>query len=206
MLEKNKKLSSLDTLFLGKEKEYFIDNFATLVSSGIGVLTALESVKLEIHSKRLKKVVDAMKDDIEEGTPIWLAFEKSGILPKNVIALVKIGEQTGRLSENLKIIAIQQKKDRSFRSKIRSGMMYPGFVLGLTLVVGLVVAWFIIPRLANVFAGLHIDLPLITRVLIATGAFLGQYGYIAVPSFLLIVAVSAYFIFTFSKTKFIGEA
>lgn len=205
---KNKiiKLSSWDALFLGGEKEYFLENFAALVSSGIGVLTALESVKSEIRSKRLRKIIDAIKEDIEGGSPIWRTFEKSGILPKNVISLVRVGEQTGRLSENLKIIVVEQEKDRSFRSKIRSGMLYPAFVLSLTLVVGLGVSWFIIPRLAKVFEGLHIPLPIITKALIAVSAFLGQYGYIAVPSFVIVLALTIYFVFIFPKTKFVGEA
>lgn len=215
MFEKNKeqekeneviKLSFFDTFFLGTERDYFLENFANLVSSGIGVLTALDSVRSEIRSRRLRKIIDSMREDVEAGSPIWRTFEKSGILPKNVIALVKIGEQTGRISENLKIVVSQQEKDRSFRSKIRSGMLYPTFVLGLTFIVGLGVSWFIIPRLANVFAGLHVQLPLVTRILITSGTLLGQYGYIFIPSLLIVLFFVFYFFFFFPKTKFIGEA
>ena len=68
-------------------------------------------------------------------------------------------------------------------------MMYPIFVLTVTLVVGVGIAWFILPRLVTVFSQLGLELPTATRLLIATGEFLGEYGAIAMPIFLLIVFI-----------------
>ena len=85
-------------------------------------------------------------------------------------------------------------------------MMYPLFVLGLTLVVGVGIAWYILPKLAAVFSQMHATLPLITKYLIGLGGFLGRYGGIVVPLFLIFVALSVYFIFFFPKTKYIGQA
>jgi type II secretory pathway component PulF len=83
--------------------------------------------------------------------------------------------------------------------------LYPLFVLVLAVIIGLFIAWFILPRLALVFLQLKIELPFLTKILIQFGLFLGSYGLYAVPIFLLCLIVLLFFIFSFSGTKIIGE-
>lgn len=85
-------------------------------------------------------------------------------------------------------------------------MIYPVVVLSLTVIVGLGIAWFVLPRLASVFSSLRLELPAITRAMIAAGNFLGDYGSIVIPTFLGLAAVLIYLFFFYSKTKFIGQA
>jgi type II secretory pathway component PulF len=85
-------------------------------------------------------------------------------------------------------------------------MIYPVLVLVVTAVIGTAVAWFILPRLALVFRQLKIDLPVLTRILIDVGAFLSDYGVIAVPVVGIAVALGLYLIFWHPKTKRSGEA
>ncbi len=204
-----KKTGKLAMFFLmlgtGKEREYLVENFSMLVSSGINISIALESVEREMKTAGMKKTLQLMREEILGGSSIWRAMEKSGIFPRNAISLTKIGEESGRLPQNLKVIAIQEQKEKVFRSKIRSAMMYPVLVLSLTLFVGIGIAWFILPRLATVFSQMKIDLPAITKILIATGIFLKNYGTIAIPVFLFVVGAIIFFTFSFSKTKFIGQ-
>ncbi len=190
---------------MGKEKDYFIENLGMLLSSGMGIISALNSVKEEIKSRSLIKQIDAIIEDIENGSPIWRALDKAQMVSPHVVSLIKIGEEAGRLSKNLEVVVIEQQKERLLKSKIRSAMMYPILVLTMTLVIGTGIAWFILPRLATVFAQLKLKLPFITKALIGFGTFLGQYGYIAVPVFLICLTLSIYFIFFFRRTKFIGE-
>lgn len=191
---------------LAKERDYLVENLSMLVGGGMTVLSAIEAVSADIRTSGMKKILALLRDDVESGSPLWKAFEHSGLFRDHTISLVRLGEETGRLSENLKLVAAQEEKDRIFRSKIKSAMMYPVFVLSLTLVVGVTIAWFILPRLATVFAQLRIDLPLITQWLIAIGGFLGKYGFVALPLFVVVLGLVIFFIFYFHKTKFIGQA
>lgn len=134
------------------------------------------------------------------------AIRKMKFLPEHVISLIQIGEDTGNLAENLKLIVEQEQKERVFRSKLRSAMMYPLFVVFVTVVVGVGISWFILPKLSTVFDQLKMDLPLITRALVGVGNFLSDYGVIAVPAFFLVMAIIMFFMFFFKKTKFIGQA
>ena len=89
------RMSRFSTFGLGKEKEYFIDNLTMLLTSGMDILLALEAIKSELRSKQMKRVVDSLKSDINEGSPIWRALKKTNFLPDHVISLIRIGEETG---------------------------------------------------------------------------------------------------------------
>ncbi len=205
--KKNKKKITLpfQNFGIGKEREYLVENLSMLVGSGMGIPFALESIKSEMRSRRMKNVLASILESVDAGVPFWRALESVKIFPPYMVSLIRTGEESGNLSENLKVVALQDQKERQFRSKIRSAMMYPIFVLGLTMFVGIGIAWFILPRLAIVFSQLKLELPLVTRMLILTGEFLGEYGAIAVPLFLVFVGVIVYLVFIFQKTKFIGQ-
>ena len=196
----------LANLGLGKEKEYFIEQLSMLLGAGMPVALALSAIEKEIKSGRLKKVIAEIGTDIESGSTISASLEKAGIFPQSTISLIKIGEQSGRLSENLKVVALQEQKEREFRGKITSAMMYPAFVFTLTIAVGLGISWFILPRLASVFASLKADLPLITVWLIKFGSFLGHYGIYVIPAFIAASLLLIFFVFIFKKTNFLGQA
>lgn len=190
---------------MNKEKDYFLENLATLFSASLDVTEALKALEDEMQTRRMRSVLQSVRVDIESGCSLSKALERAKIFPEHVISLIRIGEETGRLPENLEVVALERAKDREFRSKIRAAMIYPAIVLTLTVVVGAGISWFILPRLANVFGELGVDLPLITKYLIATGDFLSIYGLAIIPPFLVGFLLITFFIFFYSRTNFIGE-
>src|SRR3989344_1427643 len=156
---------------MSSEKDYFIENLAMLLSSGMSITAALTSIEGEMRTRKMRKEIAGIKQEIDNGSSISTALQKSGLVSPHVISLLKIGEESGRLSENLEVIVVEGEKDRLFKSKIRSAMIYPVMILSVTLVVGIGIAWFILPKLANVFRQLQLELPFVTRVLISFGLF-----------------------------------
>lgn len=189
----------------GRERAYFIENLSVLLASGMSILEVLDALSADIRSGRMRRIITRMREDIESGVSLSRALGASGLFSAHAISLIRIGEESGRLSENLSLVAREEEKDRQFRSKIRSAMMYPVFVLTLTLVIGVGIAWFILPKLALVFSQLKLALPLLTRVLIGTGMFLGEWGSVVVPLFALCAAFGIYLVFFFPKTRHIGQ-
>src|SRR3989338_7228544 len=151
-----------------------------------------------ISSDEKEYFIDNLSMLLTSGMDVSLAF-------KHIISLIRVAEQSGRLDESLGVIVTQQEKNRLFKSKIRAAMMYPVFVLFLAMIVGIGIAWFILPRLATVFSQLNLELPLITRLLIQLGTFLSKHGSVAVPGFILTISLLFYFIFIFEKTKVAGQ-
>lgn len=190
---------------MNEQKEYLIENLALLLDSGMNVLASLEAIRTETRSGTMKKKITAMIADVDNGSTLWHALEATKMYQGYIISLVRIGEESGRLPENLQIIVNQQKKQRTLTSRLRSALIYPGIVLSMTVILGLGIAWFILPNLAKVFASLHLKLPLISQILIGTGVFLGKYGIIVVPSIIFGMLFMIFILFINKKTKFIGE-
>lgn len=174
------------------EKDYLIENLSLLISSGVDINSALSAIKSELRSKSAKKIIDNLQSGIDDGLSLSAALEKSHFLSSQNISLIKIGEASGKLPENLKVITIALQKERLFRSKIYSAMIYPGIVFSLTLTVGLGISWFLLPRLAMTFSQLKVELPPLTKALIYFGNFLGSYGIVAVPAFLVLFIAFIY--------------
>lgn len=192
-------------LSFGKERDYFIENLSLLVSSGMPVLDAVRAIEKELKSLKMKRTVAKLVVELEEGGTLWRSLEKTEMFNDYSISLIRIGEESGRFVENIKLIAEQEEKSKQFKSKIRSASMYPVIVLVLALVVGLGIAYFILPRLALVFSQLNLDLPLATKILIGAGVFLQAHGVIVLPLIAIVLVLSFYLIFYYPKTKIVGQ-
>lgn len=186
-------------------KDSFIESLSMMVGSGMDILASMSAIESETRSHRVKTMLGRLRDMVSEGSALSEALARLGMASPHAVSLIRIGERSGRLAENLAVVALQSERDRMFTAKLRSAMMYPLFVLVLALLVGAGVAWFILPRLANVFSSLHAELPAITRALIAAGNFLTVYGSIAIPAALAAIFILFFLIFGFSKTQWIGQ-
>lgn len=203
---KPRRIGFFGRLFLGSSRDYIIENLTLLADSGMGILSALDSISEGSRSKRVKRIIDQIRLDVDSGSPLWEALYFSSIFPEKAISLIKIGERSGKLTDNLKVVSEQQQKERSFNSKIKGALMYPVFVLVIATVIAIGISWFILPKLAMVFAQLKIKLPLITRILIDFGHFLGQYGSVVVPSFIIVFLLTIYILFFFKLTRWMGQS
>lgn len=189
-----------------KEKEYFIENLVMLSNAGMDIVSALDSLMKEMKSRPFKKIIQTIREDISAGHSIADAFERGALFKPYIISLLRLGEQSGRLFENLNVIAAEQRKERAFHSKVRSALMYPLFILGIAAVVGVGISWFVLPNLSRVFSQMNIPLPPLTKAVIGFGTFLGTYGFIAVPLFILALGAACYFTFFFPASRWIGQS
>lgn len=199
-------------MFGNDERDYFLENLAVMISSGIDVSSAITAIKQETHSKKMFKILGGVEAEIDSGSTLWMALEKNKFLPTHVVALIRLGEESGNLTENLELVVATQRKERDFASKLQSAMIYPVIVLTLTLIIGISITWFILPRLSVVFSQLRVELPLITRILISVGKFLGEFGILVIPILIFLIVFAVYFLFFANpdligakKTRYIGE-
>lgn len=189
-----------------KAKEYVAANLALLLRAAVPIGEALESLAATAPNAAFRKALMHMQEDIDAGYSLADALERSGVATGQTLALVRLGEASGRLVDNLELAAQQEEKRRLLRAKVRSALIYPSFVLGLTVVVGLGVAWFLLPKLAATFTQLNVALPFISRITIDFGLFLRENGAVVLPVFFGVLFLVGYIIFAAPRTKFIGQA
>ncbi len=190
---------------LHNQSNFFIQNLAVLIGAGMSISTALSSVYDEVRSRRMRSAIRDIITDVDNGLPLSKAIARAEIVSPHTLSLIELGELSGRLSQNLQVAALQNEKEAVFRSRVRSALAYSSFVFVVALVVGIGVAWYVLPKIAVFFTELDASLPPLTRTIISIGTFLQNYGYIFVPAFFIICAILFYFLFSFPKTKFIGH-
>jgi type IV pilus assembly protein PilC len=109
------------------------------------------------------------------------------------VSLVKSGEVSGSLDKSLSYLATQLEKDYELKSKVKSAMTYPLFVLGALGVVGVLMFKFVLPKLTSVLEEQGGELPVISRGLIAFTHFFDKFWWVVILLFAcLVIAVKFY--------------
>lgn len=151
----------------GKEKMQLMGNLSTMLGAGVPILEVVDSL-LEESKGSQAKVLTTLRSDLNAGNLIHTSFAR---FPKSfddvTINLIKASEKAGNLEAVLKDIKENIQKDMEFSDRVKSAMMYPIFVLLIFVGVMLMMLVVVMPKIAQVFTRLKMQLPLATRVLIA---------------------------------------
>ncbi len=159
----------------------FAKNLSIMLRSGIPINEALTSLADQSESIHFKKIVYQVRTDIENGTPLSVAFEREvQIFGKIFVSLIKAGEQSGTLQGNLQFLADWLSRSADLKREVNAAMLYPKMVFGAAALLGGGLAVFILPLLVPLFTGLHVELPLITRILLAISLYIKQYWLLTV--------------------------
>lgn len=179
---------------------------ATMVSSGLVLSDAIDILYEQQSNKTLKKALEEISQDIKGGLTLAQALGKyPNIFPRLYVNLVKSGEASGKLDQVLLQMADGLEKQREFQAKVKGAMIYPAVVLGMMIVVVIIMMVFVIPKLITLYQQSTIELPLPTKILIATSNLFVQFWWLGLT--LLIVIIT--FFNRWNKTEegkfFIGK-
>lgn len=189
---------------LGKFRSPFIQNMSMMLGAGLHVTDALEALTREASKGPMKKLIRAIHRDVENGMALWRAMDQRSFFTPYTIALVRIGEESGNLSENLANLATQDEKDHAMKQKVKMAMIYPAIVIVLTVVIGIGLSWFVLPQLVGVLFALNVELPVTTLAVIAVADFFTENGPTAVPLFLFGLLFMA-FLVKFTPLKHVSQ-
>lgn len=159
------------------EKLLFTKHLAVMIKSGIILSEALETLIEQTKSSVFKKVLTSVLKDIENGQTLGKALEKHPqVFDQFYISMIEVGEEAGRLEENLDFLAKQLSKDYTLRKKIQSAMFYPLLVFIATFTMGGFISLFVLPKLVDFFASFRVELPLTTKILLFVANLMKYHG------------------------------
>jgi len=155
----------------------FSRQLATLLKSGISLLPALEILSRQVTvSRTFRKLLLSVLDDLRSGGSFSQAISKH---PKAFSEIycrtVTVGEQTGNMGMVLNQMADYLEKQGALAKKIGGALRYPMMVMGVGIVVGIVLMTVVFPQLMDIFTTMNVELPLPTKILMATSNFLTAY-------------------------------
>ncbi|MES2970714.1 MAG: type II secretion system F family protein [Patescibacteria group bacterium] len=159
-----------------KELVIFTRQLSTMISAGVPLTRSLSTMQSQTESKYFKEVVGGVTKDIEGGMALGDAFAKyPNVFSEIYINMVKAGEAGGILDEILKRLAAQVEQEASMRKKIKSAMMYPMVIFGITIVAFFGIMILVIPKIGKILidiGGPDAELPVYTRAMLSMSGFM----------------------------------
>jgi len=182
---------SLFTNITSQERVDFTKNLAVMLKSGVTINESLNVLAEQSKSGAFRRIIQGVQREIEKGIPLSEAFAKEEkVFGAVSIALLRAGEASGTLEENLSFLADWLERNHDLREEINAATLYPKIVLAVALILGGGLAVFILPRLVPLFEQLQVELPLPTRILLASSVFIQQYWFLV-----LAIGIAAIIIF-----------
>jgi type IV pilus assembly protein PilC len=182
-----------------RELSVFSRQFATLVASGMPMLRTLHTLEEQTQDERIKEAIGGLRADVEAGSTLEQAMERHPeVFDRLYRAMVRSGEESGRLEDALDRIAYQVEKSDSLRRQVKSAMMYPLLIFGFAAVVLVAVVAFVIPVFVGIFEQIGEEnpaeksgLPLPTQICVTASDAITGYWFILIPG--LIAAFVGFF-------------
>lgn len=173
-----------------QEKINFARHLALTVKAGMPLIESLKIVQKQTQSPALKNAVADIIASVEEGQFLAQGLENhKNIFSDFFISIVRIGEESGTLFQNLLYLAEEMKKSKELKSKIRSAMIYPAIIFTATIGITALLTFSVFPKVLPVFSSLRIELPLTTKILIFVFNFLLRYWWVLAIVFVSLVIV-----------------
>ncbi len=172
------------------EQIAFARGLSFLIRAKMPLLDSLYLLKDQARSAKQQAWLQEVADQVANGQFLHHSLTRSSRrLASMSIGLIRIGEQSGTLKENLDYLASELKKQQLLRRKIISALIYPAFISVATITLITALTVFIFPKIMPIFQGLRLDLPWSTRLMIAVSSFLRQDGWYLLIALLMAVAI-----------------
>lgn len=169
--------SSSHREFSIKDQTFFAKRLSFLLRSGVPLLESLMMIREQTHTKSHITIVDSLISDVSNGQFLSTSLDRSGrLFGTFAINIIRIGETTGILSENLDYLVEELKKKQALRRKVIGAFIYPAIVTLATLGITTFLVVYLFPKIMPVFTSLHVKLPLTTRAVIWISSFLRKDG------------------------------
>ena len=143
-----------------------------LLKAGVPIMRALASLQESATNPAFKDVLLLIRESLDSGRPLSVAMQRTGVFTQFYIAMVYVGETTGRLEEIFLRLYNHLEFQEFMRNQVKSALRYPIFVLAAMIVAIVVINLLVIPEFAKVYAGFKTELPLLTRMLIGFSDFM----------------------------------
>jgi general secretion pathway protein F len=166
---------------------------AGLVSSGLPLERALTALTDEAEDERQRNLVAALRAEVNAGATFAKALSQHpGEFSDIYIAVIGAGEHSGNLGLVLERLADDLEERQALKSKLIGAALYPAIVTVVAIVIVLFLVGYVVPQVANVFAGSKRALPFLTVAMLGVSAFVRDYGWMVLVVVVLAVVLLRY--------------
>lgn len=158
------------------ERILFAKHLAMMIKAGMTEVESLRLVRRQVKSRGFARLLDGVIKDVESGQFLSESLKQyRNIFGDLFVNVVRIGEMSGTLPENLNYVSGELRKIQELRARVVGAMIYPAVILFATLLVISVLIFFIFPKILPVLQNSHIALPVTTKILMVVAYALQNY-------------------------------
>src|SRR3954470_20819934 len=144
---------------------------ASLVTSGLPLERALTALTDEAEGERERNLVAALRSEVNAGSTFGKALSRfPAEFPEIYVAVVGAGEQSGSRGLVLERLADDLEEQQALNARLLGAALYPAIVTVIAFVIVMVLMTYVVPQVANVFAGTKRALPFITVAALGASA------------------------------------
>ena len=174
-----------------KEIAIFSRQLATMLKSGVPLVTSFQIISGGVKNPRMRVVVDKIRTEVEGGGSLFEALSAHpGQFDELYTNLIRAGESAGVLDTILDEIATYKERIESIKGKIKKALYYPIAVVGVAIMVSAILLIYVIPQFEGIFESFGAALPAFTQAIIDFSRWLRAHGLIVL--FTTIVAITAF--------------
>ncbi len=165
----------------------FFFNLEQLTRAGVPLLESLADLRDTMNTPHFREVIASMVESIEGGKKLSLAMAEHPDAFDNIfVSLTKAGEESGRLPEVFEHITESLKWQDEMASHTKNIMIYPAFVGVIVLGITFFLMIYLVPQLAGFIKNMGQELPMQTKILLATSSFFVNYWYVIIAAPILL--------------------
>ena len=154
----------------------FCRQMYSLTKAGVPLLRAIKGLSVNAENKQLKQALEEVTAELTNGRSLSASMKMhSGVFSPLFVSMINVGENTGRLDEALLQLSEYYEQEVETRKRIKTAMRYPTFVIIFVTAALFILNIKVIPQFASMFKRFSVELPLPTRILIATSDFFVNY-------------------------------
>jgi len=144
----------------------------TLQKAGVPILRALAGLEASTAQPTMVSLLKDVRASLDQGRDLSAALARhEKVFSPFYIAMIRVGEMTGKLTDVLHRLAEHLEFEIDIRSRIKQALRYPVMVIVAMVIALIVINIFVLPTFATVFAGFKAELPLMTKILLGFSAW-----------------------------------
>jgi general secretion pathway protein F len=164
---------------------------AGLVTSGLPLERALTALTDEAEDERQRNLLASLRAEVNAGSTFAKALSQHPREFSSIYtAVIGAGEQSGSLGQVLERLADDLEEQQALKSKLIGAALYPAIVTLVAIVIVLFLVGYVVPQVANVFAGTKRALPFLTVAMLAISDFVRNYGWLVLIAIILMTISS----------------
>lgn len=177
-----------------QEKINFAKNLGSMITAGLPVTRALDVMSRQTKSNAFQNLLHELGEDISHGSTLSEALgRKPKIFSALFVSMVKAGEESGSVAGSLAMVGSQMEKSHQLAKKVKGALIYPGVIISVMIVLAILLLIYMVPTLTATFAGIGVELPLPTRILIGASDFMVENTLVVVGGLVALILALFYF-------------